>query len=238
MRPGEPCVAIDGPAGAGKSTVSQRVADRLGYVLVDSGALYRSVALAAKNAGVSWDDESGVSGLAADLVARDAIRFEPLPGAGLKLFLEGTDVSTAIRTQEMGEGASRVSALPAVRAALLHMQRHAARFGGVVLEGRDIGTVVLPDAEAKFYLTASVEVRAERRYKELLSRGVATELETVRREVEERDRRDTERSVSPLAQAADAMLVDSTDMTFDEVVDFIVLAIGKVRDRLRAETRG
>ena len=171
IRP-EPAVAIDGPAGAGKSTVSRRVAHRLGYVLLDTGALYRAVALAARDCGVDWDDAEAVARVAWDLAQRQAISFEPTGEGEARVRLEGRDVSGAIRTQEMGQGASRVSAIPAVREALLDLQRRAAERGGVVLEGRDIGTVVLPDAEAKFFLTASVAVRAERRHRELAARGL------------------------------------------------------------------
>jgi cytidylate kinase len=230
----EPRVAIDGPAGAGKSTVSKRVAERLGYLLLDTGALYRCVALAAKEAGASWQDDAASSVVAQAIADRDGIRFEPAPSGQSRIVLDGRDVTTAIRTQEIAEGASQVSALPGVRAALLDMQRSAARAGGVVLEGRDIGTVVLPDAEAKFFLTASAEERAERRHRELIARGQPSDLDVVRREIEERDRRDSGRSIAPLKQADDAALVDSTSMTIDEVVDAIVRTVGVVRERLRA----
>jgi cytidylate kinase len=215
-------VAIDGPAGAGKSTVSRRVADELGYVLLDTGALYRAVALASERAGVPWDDGAGVGEVARGIASRDALRFELVPGQASRVLLDGEDISTAIRTQAMGQGASRVSALPEVRAALLDMQRRAAVGGGVVLEGRDIGTVVLPDAEAKFFLTASVEVRARRRLLELESRGEHPALENVVREVKERDERDSTRAAAPLRQAEDAVPVDSSSLSIDDVVGTIV----------------
>jgi cytidylate kinase len=215
-------VAIDGPAGAGKSTVSRAVARRLGYVLLDTGALYRSVALAARARRLEWDDDHAVGELARQLAARDAFAFTTAEDGVQRVLLDGEDVSTAIRAPEMSQGASRVSALPTVRAALLDVQRAAGHRGGVVLEGRDIGSIVLPDAEAKFYLTASVDVRARRRYDELVARGVETSFEEVRREVVERDHRDTTRPVAPLTQAPDALLVDSSDMTIDEVVTTIV----------------
>lgn len=228
----EPRVAIDGPAGAGKSTVSRRVADALGYLLLDTGAIYRAVALAAEAAKVPWSDAVGVGGLAREIASRGALRFEPTPGAATKILLDGRDISAAIRTQKIAEGASQVSAHAEVRAALLQMQRQAAASGGVVLEGRDIGTVVLPDAEAKFFLTASVEVRAQRRYRELVSSGEQPVLTNVLREVKERDDRDSTRAVAPLRQADDAIVVDSSSMGIDEVVDTIVSrvrALGPVR---------
>jgi cytidylate kinase len=228
-RPREPRVAIDGPAGAGKSTVSRRVAERLGYVLLDTGALYRSIALAAKNAGIPWDDAAAVGELARAIAGRNGIRFEATGSGPPRIVLDGQDVSTAIRTQDIAAGASRVSAIPAVRDALLELQRLGASAGGVVLEGRDIGTVVLPDAEAKFYLTASVEVRAGRRFKELVARGEQPVLDQIEREVRERDTRDTERPIAPLRQAEDAVLVESTVLTIDEVVEKIVSHVRRVR---------
>ena len=218
MSRARPVVAIDGPAGPAKTTVTRRVAAELGYVLVDTGALYRAVALAAKQASVDWGDEPAVGALARELALREGIRFEP----GQRVLLDGSDVSTAIRTQEIAEGASRVSAQPEVRAALLDMQRNAGRAGGVVLEGRDIGTVVFPDAEAKFFLTASTEVRARRRYEELVARGEPADLSVIADEVRARDRRDSTRPIAPLRQAEDAILVDSSALSVDEVVRSIV----------------
>ena len=211
--------------------MSRLVAEKLGYLLLDTGALYRSIALAARDAGLSWNDEASVSTLAHDTAARGGIRFEAGTGAP-RVLLDGRDVSTSIRTQEIGQGASRVSAIAGVRRALLELQRSAARAGGVVLEGRDIGTVVLPDAEAKFFLTASVAVRAERRFKELVAKGETPTIEAVRHDVEERDARDSERAVAPLRQAPDAVLVDSSTLTIDEVVSAIVERVKEVRARL------
>jgi cytidylate kinase len=229
-----PVVAIDGPAGAGKTTVTRRVAHELGYLLVDTGALYRAVALAARLTSVSWDDPERLSELALDLAQRGAIRFSST-SSGQRILLHDEDVSEQIRTQRMGEGASKVSAVAGVRAALLEMQRSAGEAGGVVLEGRDIGTVVFPDAEAKFYLTASVEIRAQRRYEELVARGNRPALDEVRREVLERDRRDSTRPVAPLRQAGDAIVVDSSSLSIDEVVAMLVSHVRKVEQELAAD---
>lgn len=227
-----PVVAIDGPAGAGKTTVTRRVAAALGYLLVDTGAIYRSVALAAARAGLAYEQSEEIGRLAEALADRDAIRFESGAEGTQRVLLDGDDVSTAIRTQAISEGASKVSAIPAVRAALLEMQRRAGRQGGVVLEGRDIGSVVFPDAEAKFFLTASVEVRAERRRSELLARGEPAEREAIEREVRERDHRDSTRAAAPLTQAPDAELVDSSGLDVDQVVGRIVARVREVEQRL------
>ena len=216
-------VAIDGPAGAGKSTVARRLAVRLGYILVDTGALYRAVALAARRAGVTWDDDRGVGELARGLVAGRRIVLDRSPAAassaGARLLLDGEDVSSIIREPEMSLGASRVSANPEVRAALLDAQRQAGAEGGVVLEGRDIGTVVFPDAEVKFFLTAAPEVRARRRYDELAARGSEVSYDATLAEVIHRDRADSERAVAPLKRADDAILVDSSSRDVDDIIE-------------------
>jgi len=224
-------VAIDGPAGAGKTTVTHRVAERLGYLLVGTGSLYRTVALAADRRGVGWSDGEQVGELAADLARTGAIVLEAGP-AGQRVRLDGEDVTEELVTRRISEGASKVSAHPGVRAALLELQRAAGRDGGVVLEGRDIGTAVFPDAEAKFYLTASVEVRAERRFLELRARGEPADLGAIREEVQVRDQRDSTRSVAPLRQAPDAELVDSSSLSIPQVVERMVARVRRIEREL------
>jgi CMP/dCMP kinase len=219
-------VAIDGPAGAGKSTVSRRLTAALGYRLLDTGALYRAVALAARRAGVAWDDEDGLAAIAAVL----PIEFR-IDGELNRVLLAGEDVSTAIRQPDISQGASLVSARPAVRAALLDLQRRLGEQGGVVAEGRDIGTVVFPAAEAKFFLTASDEVRARRRYDELTASGVAVDYVQTLEEMRERDARDAGREVAPLRPAEDAVLVDSSAMGLEAVVDYM-LKVVRGRERV------
>jgi len=228
-----PVVAIDGPAGAGKSTVTRRVAKALGYLVVDTGALYRTVALAVQRAGASFDDEDPVGALAEALVAREAVTLVG-DADGTRVLLDGEDVSGSIRTPILSQGASKVSAHPRVRAALLELQRAGGREGGVVLEGRDIGTVVFPDAEAKVFLTASVEERARRRFEELKANGVNVEFHGVRAEVVERDQRDSSRPIAPLRQAPDALVLDSSTLSIDQVVARIVAHVKAVEATLGA----
>lgn len=224
-------VAIDGPAGAGKSTVAKELARRLGFGLLDTGAIYRAVALGAQRRDLSWDDEAAVTALARELDSSGAlsVSLEPLrgdPKQAVHVTLWGEDVSQAIRTPELSRGASRVSAIAGVRAALLPLQRRLGEtLKGVVAEGRDIGTVVFPEASVKFFLTASAEVRAKRRYAELRERGEQVSYEQTLREVTERDRADRERAVAPLRQADDAHLIDCTDFSADEVVAVLLRVV-------------
>ena len=207
-----PVVTIDGPSGAGKTTVSKRLAEAAGMVRVDTGAMYRAVALAARSEGVSWDDPARLGGVARDL----ALSFRNVAGEP-RVFLSGEDVSVAIRTPEISMGASAVSVHGAVREALVAKQREMAREGGVVLDGRDTGTVVCPDAEVKFFLDAAAAVRARRRYLESSPPG-GQPFEEVLRDVLRRDVQDSTRENSPLRVADGAVYIDTTTMTVDEVV--------------------
>lgn len=215
-------IAIDGPVGAGKSTVARALARRLGYRYVDTGAMYRSVAWAAIHGGVSLADEPAVAGLARDL----DIEFVPDP-SGQRVMIDGEDATEAIRRPEMSEASSIVSAYPAVREAMVALQRRMGAARDVVMEGRDIGTVVFPDAEVKVYLDASLDERAGRRFRELQGRGETATYEEVRRALEDRDRRDSTRAHSPLRVAPGAIMVNSTGMVVEEVVEEIVRRMGQ-----------
>lgn len=218
MARSRPVVAIDGPAGAGKSTCALRLAQALGFVLVDTGALYRGVALSARERGIAWTDGPALGEHARAL----DLRFETGADGSPHLYVDGVDRSGDIRTQEIASGASGVSKHPEVRAALLGLQRRLGEDGGVVLEGRDIGTVVFPDAEVKVFLTAGVEVRGKRRYDELRARGQAANLAKIVAEIAERDAQDAGRSVAPLRPAADAVVLDSSALALDAVVAQLV----------------
>jgi CMP/dCMP kinase len=207
-----PVLAIDGPGGAGKGTLCRRMAERLGWRLLDSGALYRLVALAAERAGISLDDEAAVARLARRLPARFC---------GEQVFLAEDEVTEAIRSEDCGNRASRVAALPAVRAALVELQRGFRQAPGLVADGRDMGTIIFPDAELKVFLTASAEERAMRRYKQLKEKGFDVNLAGLSAEIAARDRRDAERAVAPLRPAADAIVLDSSEMDIEAVVSAV-----------------
>ena len=214
-------IAIDGPGGAGKSTVARAVAAKLGIVYVDTGALYRTVGLFVKQAGISPDDASAVAACLGDIT----LEIKYLDGTQ-HVFLNGEDTGDSIRTPEMSTYASKVSAIPAVRAFLLDTQRSIAATNSVIMDGRDIGTVILPNAEVKIFLTASEECRAMRRYKELVGKGQSVTYEEVLADMRERDGRDSSREVAPTAMAEDATLLDNSDMTFEETVEAIVSLAG------------
>jgi cytidylate kinase len=204
-------VAIDGPAGAGKSTIARRLAAELGFLYIDSGAMYRAVGLEALKRGIPLEDEAALETLArsADIGLKD----DPP-----SVFLDGEEITEAIRTQAVADAASRVSALASVRRALVEKQRAMGAAGSVVMEGRDIGTVVFPEADVKIYLDAAPEIRARRRLKDIEATGVKADIEQIAREIAERDYRDKTRADSPLVQAPDAVYLDTSNMTIDEVV--------------------
>ena len=225
-------VAIDGPAGAGKSTVARQLARRLGLAIIDTGAIYRSVALAARRAGTAWDDDEGLRRLL-DVPPGLGLTFLPMPDAegGQRVLLHGHDVTAAIRTPEISRGASVVSARPVVRDRLLGLQRELGSKAttGAVLEGRDIGTVVFPEAAVKFFLTASDEARAGRRFAELSEKGLQVQLADVLSDQRRRDTDDRERAIAPLKAAPDAIVVDTTGLELEQVID---RCEGLARERL------
>ena len=214
-----PVITIDGPSASGKGTISAQIAEKLGWNMLDSGALYRLVAYALLKANGDVSDTGAVQALASQLdvefVAQGA-------GAGTRILLEKEDVTDAIRTEAVGNMASQVAVIPEVRQALLERQRQFQQSPGLVADGRDMGTVVFPAAGLKIFLTASVEERARRRYKQLKDKGMDVSLRHLSRDMEERDRRDSERSVAPLRAAEDARVLDSTDLAIPEVVDLVI----------------
>ena len=219
-------IAIDGPSGAGKSTLARRLARELGFLYVDTGAIYRTVGLAARRQGIDPADAAAVAALLPGLSITMGYGEDGLQ----RMALNGEDVTAAIRENEISAYASKVAALPAVRDFLLEMQRRAAREHDVIMDGRDIGTVVLPQADLKIYLTAAAEARAERRFRELLERGQKAEFERVLAEVIERDRRDTERETAPLRRADDAVTADTTGLDLEESFQ---LLLGLIRERFQ-----
>ena len=218
-------ITIDGPAGSGKSSVARRVAALLGYSYLDSGAMYRALALKALDRRVALDDQSRLEALAKDTHIELRPPTAELEAAGAKnrVFLDGREVTREVRTAEVAQAASQLATIAALRRVLVAEQQRAGAGGSVVMEGRDIGTVVFPNAELKIFLDASPETRAERRWKEHQEKGEALTLAQVLEEVYERDRRDRERKVSPLARAADAVLVDNTAMGIEETARLIVM---------------
>lgn len=209
-------IAIDGPAGAGKSTIAKKLAKELGFVYVDTGAMYRSMGLYFLRKGVDGKDEADIQAGCPEIQV--SIQYE---NNEQQVLLNGENVSGLIRTEEVGKMASTISAYGFVRDTLTELQRNLAKTQNVIMDGRDIGTCILPNADVKIYLTASVECRATRRYKELLGRGVEANYEEIAADIAKRDEQDMNREVAPLKQAEDAVLVDSSDMNIDEVVEAI-----------------
>lgn len=211
-------IAIDGPGGAGKSTVARAVAKQLGFIYVDTGAIYRAIGLKFVRTGKSFTNENIISVLPGTELSLTHIDGEQ------HIIIDGEDVSSLIRTQEISSAASKVSAVPEVRAFLLDLQRDIARKNNVIMDGRDVGTVILPNAEVKIFLTANVEVRARRRHRELMAKGLETPdtFERVLKEVAERDKADSERATAPLKPTEDAVLVDTSDMDFEQSVQTVI----------------
>jgi len=218
-----PVITIDGPGGSGKGTVSMRLAEDLGWHILDSGALYRIVAVAALEHGVEADDEKRLAELASKL----DVEFMHCDNAR-RVLLEGRDITSQLRLEEVGTLASEVAAIPAVRAALIERQRRFRQPAGLVADGRGMGTVIFPDAKLKIFLTASVEERANRRYKQLKEKGESVNLSRLFRDIEKRDKRDSTRTIAPLKPATDAHLVDSTDLSIDQVMEVIHNLLKKI----------
>ncbi len=215
-------ITIDGPSGAGKGTVCARLAEQLGWHLLDSGALYRITGLAASRKQIALDDDAAVAAVAAAL----DVHFEPL-ATGVQVMLEGENVTDTIRTEKVGSLASQVAALPAVRAALLQRQRDFRLTPGLIADGRDMGTVVFPNAEVKVFLTASAEERGRRRYEQLLDKGFNASLPALIEDIRARDDRDSNRAVAPLKPADDAITIDSTELTIDQVCEHVADLVRK-----------
>lgn len=210
-------VAIDGPAGAGKSTIAKLVAKEKGYIYVDTGAMYRALAVYFLEKGIAAEETEKI--IAAAREAEVSIRYEE---GAQQVYLNGENITSKLRTEEVGNMASMTSPVPEVRERLLELQRSLAREKDVIMDGRDIGTNILPGADVKIYLTASVETRAKRRFLELTEKGITCDFEEIAKDIQERDTRDMNRETAPLKQAEDAVLVDSSDMTIQEVAETIV----------------
>lgn len=211
-----PVIAIDGPSASGKGTIAQIVAEKLGYHYLDSGALYRIVALAALDEGLDWQEENDI----AELVPQLKIEFEHG-----EVYLNNQNVSERIRTEIMGQGASQVAAHPLVRSALVNLQHSFRKAPGLVADGRDMASVIFPDAKIKIFLTASAEVRAERRYKQLLSKGQEADYQKILKDLQDRDARDMQRIVSPLIPTADANLLETSQLNVEQAVDIVLTTI-------------
>lgn len=209
-------VAIDGPAGAGKSTIAKRVAKEMNFIYVDTGAMYRALAVYFLDRNLDPEEKEKIA-----ISCKDADVTICYEDGMQQVYLNGTNVTGRLRTEEVGNMASKTSAIPQVRAQLLELQRNMAKEHDVVMDGRDIGTNILPQADVKIYLTASVSERARRRYAELQEKGVACDIDEIARDIKERDERDMNREIAPLRQAEDAVYVDSSDMTIEEVVETI-----------------
>ncbi|MEO9274850.1 (d)CMP kinase [Marinomonas sp. 5E14-1] len=212
-----PVITIDGPSGAGKGTVSQLIAEKLGWHILDSGALYRLLALAVSHHGMSVEDVETLKVLAEHL----DIQFQQMEPGKVEIILEGETVTQAIRTEEVGNNASKLAAIPEVREGLLLRQRAFSQWPGLVADGRDMGTVVFPSAQVKVFLTASAEERAQRRIQQLQQKGETVNLDELVKTIKERDERDANRAIAPLVSAAGALVIDSTDLSIEQVVEMI-----------------